>query len=164
MYRWNNKYSNDLSPISESSGNTYGAIRALLSSKGKPIGNNDLWIAAHAKAAALTLVTNNAKAYKLTASFPREERYGLSSQIRRSAVSIPSNIAEGYGRKTTADYIRMLYIAYGSTCELETQVLLAGDLGFIDKVDLSVSIEDINEVERMLMALIKTLEQKHLVP
>ena len=104
------------------------------------------------------------KAYKLTASFPREERYGLSSQIRRSAVSIPSNIAEGYGRKTTADYIRMLYIAYGSTCELETQVLLAGDLCFIDKVDLSVSIEDINEVERMLMALIKTLEQKHLAP
>ena len=58
----------------------------------------------------------------------------------------------------------MLYIAYGSTCELETQVLLAGDLGFIDKGDLSVSIEDINEVERMLMALIKTLEQKHLAP
>ena len=58
----------------------------------------------------------------------------------------------------------MLYIAYGSTCELETQVLLAGDLGFIDKVDVSVSIEDINEVERMLMALIKTLEQKHLAP
>ena len=58
----------------------------------------------------------------------------------------------------------MLYIAYGSTCELETQVLLAGDLGFIDKVVLSASIEGINEVERILMALIKTLEQKHLAP
>ncbi len=66
------------------------------------------------------------------------------SQIRRSAVSIPSNIAEGYGRKTTVDYIRMLYISYGSFCELETRILLAavrlrgsrqGDLGFIEKVN-----------------------------
>jgi four helix bundle protein len=63
--------------------------------------------------------------YRITAEFPTEERYGLTSQIRRSAVSIPSNIAEGYGRKTTVDYIRMLYISYGSICELETQILLA---------------------------------------
>ncbi len=53
------------------------------------------------------------KTYKITAKFPNEERYGLTSQIRRSVVSIPSNIAEGYGRKTTVDYIRMLYISYG---------------------------------------------------
>jgi four helix bundle protein len=53
------------------------------------------------------------KIYRITAKFPNEERYGLTSQIRRSAVSIPSNIAEGYGRKTTVDYIRMLYISYG---------------------------------------------------
>jgi len=66
--------------------------------------------------------------YRITAKFPKEERYGLTSQIRRSVVSIPSNIAEGYGRKTTRDYIRMLYISYGSICELETQILLAGDL------------------------------------
>ena len=59
--------------------------------------------------------------YRITATFPNEERYGLSSQIRRSAVSIPSNIAEGYGRKTTVDYIRMLYISYGSVCESETR-------------------------------------------
>ena len=104
------------------------------------------------------------KAYKITSAFPKEERFGLTSQIRRSAVSIPSNIAEGYGRKTTVDYVRMLYIAYGSTCELETQVLLAGDLGFIDKGDLSAAIENVKEVERMLKALIKTLEQKHLDP
>ena len=104
------------------------------------------------------------KAYKITSAFPKDERFGLTSQIRRSAVSIPSNIAEGYGRKTTADYVRMLYIAYGSTCELETQVLLAGDLGFIDKGDLSAAIENVKEVERMLKALIKTLEQKHLAP
>jgi four helix bundle protein len=75
--------------------------------------------------------------YKITAKFPNEERYGLTSQIRRSAVSIPSNIAEGYGRKTTVDYIRMLYISYGSVCEL---------------------------IERMLKALIKSLENKPLNP
>jgi len=69
--------------------------------------------------------------YRITAKFPKEERYGLTSQIRRSVVSIPSNIAEGYRRKTTRDYIRMLYISYGSICELETQILLAGDLDLI---------------------------------
>ena len=60
--------------------------------------------------------------YGITKKFQKEEKYGLTSQIRRSAMSIPSNIAEGYGRKTTADYLRSLYIAYGSVCELETQV------------------------------------------
>ena len=68
--------------------------------------------------------------YRITAKFPKEEIYGLTSQIRKSVVSIPSNIAEEYGRKTTMDYIRMLYISYGSVCELETQILLAGDFRF----------------------------------
>ena len=63
-------------------------------------------------------------------------KYGLTSQIRRSVVSIPSNIAEGYGRKTTLDYIRMLYISYSSVCELETQILLAGDLDLIEKSEM----------------------------
>ena len=85
------------------------------------------------------------KLYGITAKFPIEERYGLTSQIRRSAVSIPSNIAEGYGRKTTVDYIRMLYIAYGSVCELETQILLAGDLDFIEKNELSTIKKDIEK-------------------
>ena len=76
------------------------------------------------------------KINRITAKFPKEERYGLTSQIRRSVVSIPSNIAEGYGRKTTIDYIRMLYISYGSVCELETQILLAGDLELIEKDEL----------------------------
>ena len=69
--------------------------------------------------------------YGITKGFPKEERYGLSSQIRRAAVSVPSNIAEGYGRKTTPEYIRFLYIAYGSNCELETQILLSKDLGIL---------------------------------
>ena len=104
------------------------------------------------------------KIYRITAKFPNEERYSLTSQIRRSTVSIPSNIAEGYGRKTTADYIRMLYISYGSVCELETQILLAGDLGFIEKGELGAIKEDIAEIERMSKALIKSLENKPLDP
>ncbi|MEA1970320.1 MAG: four helix bundle protein [Thermodesulfobacteriota bacterium] len=102
--------------------------------------------------------------YRITAKFPKEEKYGLTSQIRRSAVSIPSNIAEGYGRKTTLDYIRMLYISYGSVCELETQILLAGDLDLIEKGVLSKLKEDIAESERMLKSLIKSLENKPLNP
>jgi len=104
------------------------------------------------------------KAYRITAAFPKDERYGLTSQIKRSAVSIPSNIAEGYGRKTTVDYVRFLYIAYGSTCELETQILLAGDLGFIGTGNLGETLGSVKEVERMLKALIRTLEQKHSAP
>lgn len=73
-------------------------------------------------------------------------------------------IAEGYGRKTTADYIRMLYVSYGSICELETQILLAGDLEFIESGYLGAAKRDIEEIERMLMALIKSLENKHLPP
>ncbi len=104
------------------------------------------------------------KIYRITAKFPKEERYGLTSQIRRSVVSIPSNIAEGYGRKTTLDYVRMLYISYGSVCELETQILLAGDLDLIEKGDLGPLNKDITEIERMLKALIKSLENKPLNP
>ena len=104
------------------------------------------------------------KIYRITAEFPNEERYGLTSQIRRAAVSIPSSIAEGYGRKTTVDYIRMLYISYGSVCELETQILLAGDLGYIEKGELGIARKDVAEIERMLKALITSLENKHLNP
>jgi len=79
-------------------------------------------------------------------------------------VSVPSNIAEGYGRRTTADYIRMLYISYGSVCELETQISLAGDLDFIDKGNLRAVNNDIAEIERMLKAFIKSLNNKPLNP
>ena len=102
--------------------------------------------------------------YRITAKFPKEERYGLTSQMRRAAVSIPSNVAEGYGRKTTLDYVRMLYISYGSVCELETQVLLAGDLDLIEKGELGTLQKDIAEIERMLKALIKSLENRPLDP
>ena len=90
--------------------------------------------------------------------------YGLTSQIRRSAVSIPSNIAEGYGRKTTLEYVRFLYIAYGSVCELETQIMLSGDLGYLEKEKFKGIKQEIGDVERMLKAMINSLEEKHSNP
>ena len=76
------------------------------------------------------------RVYLATNTFPREERYGLTSQIRRAVVSVPSNIAEGQGRRTTDDeLIRFLHISLGSLCELETQLELAVRLKFLDKQD-----------------------------
>jgi len=69
--------------------------------------------------------------------FPEIEDFSLTSQMRRAALSIPGNIAERYGRKTTPEYLRSLYIAYGSTCELETQMLLSGDLSHLDTESIS---------------------------
>jgi four helix bundle protein len=97
--------------------------------------------------------------YRITKTYPKEERYGLTSQIRRAAVSVPSNIAEGYGRRTVGEYIQALYIAYGSNCELETQILLAGDLGFMKREDLEELQKDLGDVERLLKALIRSLEK-----
>lgn len=94
--------------------------------------------------------------YRATRKFPKKEIYGPTSQIRRSSVSIPSNIAEGYGRKTVGEYIQSLYIAYGSNCELETQILLSGDLGFVEEDVLRLQ-KEIGDVERMLKGLIKSL-------
>jgi four helix bundle protein len=98
--------------------------------------------------------------YKATGEFPKHELYGITAQIRRAAVSIPSNISEGYGRKTTKEYIQFLYVAYGSICELETQILLAGDLGYLSRAESRKLQDMIAEVERMLKALINSLERK----
>jgi four helix bundle protein len=102
--------------------------------------------------------------YRITRGFPGDEKYGLISQVRRAAVSVPSNIAEGYGRKTTREYIRSLYLAYGSNCELETQILLSNDLGYMRAQEKEKLQGNIEEVERMLKALIKSLENKHSAP
>jgi len=97
--------------------------------------------------------------YRVTRNFPREEIYGLTSQIRRAAVSVPSNIAEGYGRQTTREYIQSLYIAYGSNCELETQILLSGDLGYIEAQNFERLQREVEDIERMLKRLIKSLDK-----
>jgi four helix bundle protein len=102
--------------------------------------------------------------YKATKKFPAAERFVLVSQLRRAALSIPSNIAEGYGRRTTGEYIHSLSIAYGSVCELETQVMLSGDLGYLENEALKELLGNISEVERMIMGLIKSLDKKHLNP
>jgi len=98
--------------------------------------------------------------YKATKLFPSEEKYGLVSQIRRASVSITSNIAEGYARRYLKQYIQFLYVAYGSGAELETQLMLAKDLGYLKEDKFRNLIERFYEVERMLMALIKSLEKK----
>ena len=97
---------------------------------------------------------------KITKSFPKEERYELTSQIRMAAVSVPSNVVEGYGRKTTREYIQALHIAYGSNCELETQILLSGDLGYIEAEVLEKLQKDIGDIERMLKGLIESLKER----
>jgi len=102
--------------------------------------------------------------YRFSREFPKEEKFGLTSQARRAAVSIPSNIAEGYGRKSTADYVRMLYIAYGSLCELETQIMLAGDLGYFKDRRFAHLSENLREVERVLKALIRSLKNNPSAP
>ncbi|MCK4570907.1 four helix bundle protein [Candidatus Bipolaricaulota bacterium] len=98
--------------------------------------------------------------YKLTASFPGSERFGLTSQIQRAAVSVPSNIAEGQGRLSTKEFRQFLGIARGSLKELETQLLISIDLAYAgaEEVDECLGLAD--EVGRMLNALIKALERK----
>ena len=102
--------------------------------------------------------------YKRTKAFPEEEKYGLTSQLRRAAVSVPSSISQAHVRKTTPEHIQFWYIAYGSVCEIETQIFLSGDLGYISNARLEMLIQGIREVERMLRELIRSLENKHSTP
>jgi four helix bundle protein len=88
--------------------------------------------------------------YKATSAFPREELYGLTSQIRRASVSIPANIAEGCGRDGTAEFGRFLQIASGSASELEYHLLLAFELTFLSEKDYTILDGQVNEVKRML--------------
>ena len=99
------------------------------------------------------------KVYRLTRGFPNEERYGLTSQLRRSASSIPCNIAEGCGRNSDADLARFLDIAMGSASETEYQLLLVHDLEYISTPDYEVLNNEIEEIKRMLAGFIKKLRQ-----
>ena len=97
--------------------------------------------------------------YKYTNLFPKTELYGLVSQMRRSAISIPSNRAEGYRRKSRKEYIQFLSIAYGSSGELETQISLSHDLAMLSESDF-INLQSLNEdVSKLLYKLIKSLKQ-----
>ena len=98
--------------------------------------------------------------YRSTRSFPKSEVYGLAAQMQRAAVSIPSNIAEGFGRRTTPDFLRSLYIAYGSLCELETRSMLAGELGYVPREAGGSLLQSAGDVERLTKAFIRSLEKK----
>ena len=98
--------------------------------------------------------------YEVTQDFPKEERYGLTSQIRRCVISVPSNIAEGCGRNTNADTARFLDIAQGSCFELETQIILSYDLNYISKVVVNNLWSRIDEVQKMIDGFKKSLKKK----
>lgn len=96
--------------------------------------------------------------YHKTKILPKEELYGLVTQMRKSSISIPSNIAEGYGRNSTNDYLRFLQIASGSLYELQTQLEICLNLGYLSKEDFGSIDEQSREIERMLSSLIKKVE------
>ena len=98
--------------------------------------------------------------YSISRQFPSDERYALTSQLRRASVSVPSNIAEGYGRHSTADYIRFLQITLGSLNELQTQLELGVRLGFVEKETVSSAFGLCTEIEKMLVSLITKLRSK----
>ncbi|HSW61450.1 MAG TPA: four helix bundle protein [bacterium] len=100
-----------------------------------------------------------ANVYKITDSFPKEEVYGLTSQIRRAAVSIPSNIAEGAARKSDKEFIQFLYIALGSAAETETQLIIALRIGYIEKIEEIIG--ETESIRRMLLGLIKHIKGKN---
>ncbi len=95
--------------------------------------------------------------YLLSRKLPKEESFGLTDQIRRSAVSIPSNIAEGFGRHSTKEYIHFLRIARGSKNELETQLLICEQIGYLTKSDIVVALSLCNEIQKMISTLLLKL-------
>ena len=98
--------------------------------------------------------------YDVSAQFPRDEQYGLTAQIRRAVISVPSNIAEGSAKRSTKDFRRHLNIAYGSLAELETQMLLAIDLGYALPEHILSYEQETAEIGRMINGLISKLDTK----
>lgn len=98
--------------------------------------------------------------YQLTARFDVTERYGMTSQIRRAATSIPANIAEGWGRGTRGEYIQFLTIARGSLMELETHLIVARNLRFLDTDELTLVLKSVKDIEKMLNRLIAVLRNR----
>jgi len=98
------------------------------------------------------------KIYVATRDFPEEERFGLTSQLRRAAVSVPSNIAEGCGRNGNKELIQFCHIATGSLCEIETQLLLSEDLDFLPVETSTPLIDEITEIRKMLSGFTNKLK------
>ena len=99
--------------------------------------------------------------YLLTGPFPSGEKFGLSSQLRRAAVSVPSNIAEGQARKSSAEFNRFLSISQGSLAELETQLIISTELKFCDNQEINATLEKIYELQKMLYSLQSKLATRH---
>jgi four helix bundle protein len=97
--------------------------------------------------------------YTLTETFPKSQQFVLSNQMQRAALSIPSNIAEGYNRQYTREYRQFLSIAYGSAAELETQIALAIELSYMSEMQSSFITEQLNEVSKMLHVMIHNLKE-----
>lgn len=105
-------------------------------------------------------VAASLEVYRLTARFPDSERFGLVSQLRRASIAIPANIAEGYGRGSTADYVRFCRIARGSLYEVQTLLLIASELGYVDSSERESLDEQLNECGRVLAGLIRSVEPR----
>jgi four helix bundle protein len=105
-----------------------------------------------------------ADVYRLTATLPREEKYGLAQQMNRAAVSVPSNIAEGHGRDHLGDYLRQLSVANGSLMEVETQAQIAVRLGFLSANDGDGLLALTGDVGRMLAGLVRALKRRARTP
>jgi len=98
------------------------------------------------------------RVYLLTKEFPKEELYGLTGQLRRSAVSIPSNVAEGFARNYKKEYKQFLYVALGSCAELTTQITIAAKLGYVEDNVAESFLDELDQISRMIMALAKKLD------
>ncbi|GEL11393.1 four helix bundle protein [Flavobacterium glycines] len=106
----------------------------------------------------MTLIT---QIYQSTNQFPKEEIFSLTSQIRRSAISIPSNIAEGFGRESKQDFLRYLNISIGSLFEFQTQLEIAKNINYLNENEFNNIFEDSREIERMLVSFIKKLKERN---
>jgi four helix bundle protein len=100
------------------------------------------------------------RVYLLTNSFPKTEVYGLTSQIRRCAVSVPSNLAEGHGRTSGKEFLQFIAIAYGSVCELETQILLSHRLKYIEDIELETISTLLTETSKTIRGLQKAIRER----
>ena len=96
--------------------------------------------------------------YKITNDFPKEEMFGITSQMRRAAVSIPSNIAEGAARNSTKEFNNFLSFALGSASELETQILISKNLNYLNSSNSEKLLNDLNEIQKMIQGLMKNLK------